>query len=262
MITRMRDRVVLVGVLKGKRDLEILRREHWYRIPAARIPGRRFTHLAFYQPAIFGREGKSMRYYARVRQSRTLLRKELLPRERTHPNAGEYYVRLRVGAIKRLARPIKNILPRRVSFGFTTLRQLRAAKNILQVYGVAETESMIQAALRRAGIPNVAQYYVSDGRKRYRLDFAVFCKKGRIALECDNRKAHSGARQVEKDRVKDAFLRARGWRVMRLKEDRIISDPDSCARGVRRAVRLLGGADGTMRAADASVLRKRKNSHA
>ena len=60
------EEAVLVGVLKNRRDLDLLFREHWYRIPVFYMPKRKFRYLAFCQPAAFGRGGKSMRYYARV----------------------------------------------------------------------------------------------------------------------------------------------------------------------------------------------------
>ena len=60
------DKIVLVGVLRDKRDLNILLKENWYRIPVAQAPRRRFDYLAFYQPLLFCHQGKRIRYYARV----------------------------------------------------------------------------------------------------------------------------------------------------------------------------------------------------
>ena len=36
------DKIVLVGVLKDRRDLHILLTQHWYRIPASQAPARPF----------------------------------------------------------------------------------------------------------------------------------------------------------------------------------------------------------------------------
>lgn len=289
------DKIVLVGVLKNKRDLNILLTEKWYRIPVAHAPRRQFNYLAFYQPALFGRQGKCIRYYARVLSSRnlkksnsdssqpsvekldqigegaetaqprknfvgcpkgdsarakrvpiwnyqTIKRRDLLPDEPDHPRTHDYYFRVRVGKIKKLPRPIRNIIPRRVSFGFTTLNHLLKSKNILQLYNIAPTEQIVEHGLRRANIKAVAQYYVLSGKKRYCLDFAVFCKQGSIAVECDNIKAHSSLGQREKDKIKNTFLRRRGWTVIRLPEHDIVSDLESCIVRVKKAVRKLGGA--------------------
>ncbi len=235
-------KIVLVGVLKNKRDLNILLNENWYRIPAAHAPTRQFGYLAFYQPALFGRRGKCIRYYARVLNYQTVKRSDLLPNESSHPRAYDYYLRVHVGRVKKLPRLIRNIIPRRVSFGFTTLNRLLKSKNILQLYNVAPTEQIVGDGLRQAGIKAITQHYVLSGKKRYCLDFAVFCKQGRlIAIECDNKKAHSGPRQRKKDKIKNAFLRRRGWIVIRLLEHDVISNLDGCIARIKKAVRKLGG---------------------
>jgi len=235
------DKTVLVGVLKDRRDLNILLTENWYRIPATYAPKRQFNWLAFYQPALFGRQGKCIQYYARVLNFQTVKRSDLLPSELNHPRVHNYYLQVRVGKIKKLPRPIRNIIPRRVSFGFTTLNRLLKSKNILQLYNVAPTEQIVEDSLRRAGIKAISQHRILIGKKRYCLDFAVFCKRGSIAIECDNKKAHSGPHQREKDRTKNSFLRRHGWFVSRLPEEDIISDLRSCTARVKKAVRQLGG---------------------
>jgi len=235
------DKIVLVGVLKDKRDLNILLTKGWYRIPVAHAPTRQFNYLAFYQPALFGREGKRIRYYARVLNYRTVKRIDLLPGESNHPRANDYYLRFRVGKVKKLSWPIRNIIPRRISFGFTTLNRLLKSKNILQIYSVVPTEQIVGDGLEQAGIKVIPQHYVLSGKKRYCLDFAVFCKRGSIAIECDNKKAHSGLRERHKDKTKNTFLRRRGWTVIRLREHDVISDLKGSIQRVKKAVRKLGG---------------------
>ena len=249
------DKIVLVGVLRNKRDLNILLTENWYRIPVAHAPIRQFNYLAFYQPALFGRQGKRIQYYARVLNYQTIRRSDLLPNESSHPRTHDYYLRIRVGKIKKLPRSIRNIIPRRVSFSFTTLNHLLKSKNILQLYNIVPTEQIVKDSLSRAGIKAVSQYYVSSDKKprtrfrqaqsvrgrRYCLDFAVFCKQGSIAIECDNKKAHSSLRQRKKDKIKNTFLRRHGWTVIRLPEHDIVSNLRGCIVRVKKAVRKLGG---------------------
>lgn len=235
------DKIVLVGVLKDKRDLNILLTENWYRIPVAQAPARQFNYLAFYQPALFGRQGKRIQYYARVLNYQTVKRSDLLPDELNHPRALDYYFRFRVNKVKKLSRPIRNIIPRRISFGFTTLSRLLKSKNILQVYSIVPTEQIVRDGLGQAGIKAITQHHVSSGKKRYCLDFAVFCKQGSIAIECDNKKAHSNLRQREKDKIKNTFLRRHGWIVIRLPEHDIVSDLGGCIVRIKKAVRKLGG---------------------
>lgn len=225
--------IVLVCVLKQKRDLALLLNERWYRIPLRYAPKRGFQYLAFYEPARFGKEGKQIRYYAKILERRTFLRRKILPAEASHPKASEPYVWFRLEKIQTLARPIKNTLPRRVSFGFTTLKLLLKSRTILQLYNVFSTEEIVGRALRRAGISAKAQYWVSGEGKRYCLDFAIFCKCGKIAIECDNLKAHSGPRARARDKAKDAFLRHHGWKVIRLREAKILFDLRACVARIR-----------------------------
>lgn len=230
------NQIVLVGVLKDRRDFEILLRERWYRIPVRYAPARQYSYLAFYQPAAFGKYGKCIRYYARVLGRQTTRRDRLLPMEPEHPRAGEPYVRVRVGRIQTLRRPIRNIAPRRVTFGFTTLHRLRTARDLLQLYDVMPIEQMVADGLQRAGIKAVAQRVVVDGSRRCRLDFAVPCRRGSIAIECDNAASHRSPTQRERDRNKDAFLRRLGWTVVRLPERDIVSDLEGCIARIRTRI--------------------------
>lgn len=223
---------VLVGVLKSERDRNILLREKWYRIPSDAAPKRAFRYLAFYQPACFGREGKRIHYYARVSRIEKHPRRVLLPKEQNAPNANAEYRKIFVSRITKLPRPIKNAVPRRISFGFTTLARLKKSRTILELYRVAPTEEIIGNALAAANITAIPQHVIS----RYRLDFAIIHQNKKIAIECDNKKAHSSAAQKKKDCAKDAFLRRRGWKVIRLKEAAIIFDCDACLARVRRAM--------------------------
>lgn len=241
MKSKKDDEPVLVGVLKERRDLALLLNERWYRIPLKRAPKWKFQYLAFYEPARFGKDGKRVRYYAKIMERRTFLRRDLLPCEFSHPRASEPYCWFRLGKIQKLVRPIKNILPRRVSFGFTTLELLLKSKTILQLYNVASTEEIMARALRRANIKAKAQHWVTGEGRRYRLDFAIFCKNGKIVIECDNLKAHSGARARARDGAKDMFLRKHGWQVVRLTEADILSDLSSCIVRVKIFVKKFGG---------------------
>jgi len=234
-------RIVLVAVLKNKRDFNILLTKKWYRIPVAHSPKIKFSYLAFYQPAIFGRAGKCIRYYARVLNHQVVKRIELLPAELNHPRANDFYFKFQRAKIKKLPHPIRNIIPRRVSFGFTTLNHLLKSKNILELYNVAPIEQIIGDSLERAGIEFKSQPWVMGQGRRYRLDLAIFCRQGKIAIECDNKKAHSSRQQCKKDKIKSAFLRKHGWTVIRLREQNIINNLAGCLNRVQETVQRLRG---------------------
>jgi len=232
----MENKNVLVGVLKSKTDLDILLKEHWYRIPAARLPARKFKYAAFYQPAAFGARGKRIEYYARVSGKNIRKRRELFPKEKNHPRAKNDYLKVEFKKVIKLPRPVKNIIPRRVSFGFTSLKALLSARNILSLYGVPPTEQIVKKRLDRIGINSERELTVSKNGRKYRIDIAIISKNIRIAIECDNDKAHKGKARKIKDRAKDLFLRRQGWRVIRLKERDIIERLDNCVKLIKKAM--------------------------
>jgi very-short-patch-repair endonuclease len=235
------DRVVLVAVLKDRRDRRLLLSERWYRIPVRRAPRRAFDYIAFYQPEAFGRDSKRIRYYARVLGVRVAPRRELIPSEPRHPRAGDPYFRFRLGPVRELAKPILNTAPRRVTFGFTTRRRLLASRELLRLYDVPHIERILLRALKRAGIEAMRELTVRAGkRRRYRLDLAVKCRVGRVAIECDGA-VHETKAQRRRDRVKDAFLGRSGWKVLRFKDREILGSSADCIARVVDAVRRCGG---------------------
>lgn len=239
--SKQESKTVLVGVLKSVNDRRILLKSGWYRIPIAFLPKRKFRYLAFYQPAVFGKRGKRIEYYARILRKKRTKRIRLLPKEKSHPRAHDDYLKIEFSWIKKLDRPIRNIIPRRVSFGFVSLKTLLSSKNILELYDVPPTEEIMRKGLNHLDVKTVQELGVSSGGRRYRIDLAVFCKNGRIAIECDNLKAHSSKAQRKKDKLKDVFLKRRGWRVVRLKERDIIEKPDNCFARVKKLVENFGG---------------------
>lgn len=235
------SQTVLVAILKSCRDLEILLRHGWYRIPAAKMPVRAFGWVAFYQTTAFGREGKAIRYYGQVRKRERLLRRELLPGELDHPRAGDEYVRLRFDAIRELRRPIVNRTGMRLTFGFTTLAKLERFRSLHSLFGVRPLEAIFRRLLRRRGIEARREHPIRSRRRvRYRLDFAVFCRRGRIAIECDGREHHAGRRRAD-DRRRDRLLRRRDWLVLRFSDEEILRHPEQCIDRLRRAIAKLGG---------------------
>ena len=239
---------VLVTVVKNRRDLNLVLKKKWYRIPIKYAPKQKFKYIAFYSPKS-GNLGGKITYYASIKKITHATRQKLLPKEIAHPRAGNLYLRFELGKIYKLPRPIKNKNRRRVSFGFTTLSRLKKAggperlvpsklegsrgtKDILDLYDVPPIEEIFEKALKKAGIKYKREFAVfGQGRsltRRYRLDFAVFYPRKKIAIECDGTKSHSLPAQKLKDRAKDKFLRANGWQVLRFTEKEIVENIENC----------------------------------
>lgn len=241
-MTSQRSQTVLIGIINRKKDLDILLNKRWYRIPVSKLPRQKFSWIAFYQTARLGTgEGKLIKYYARANRPQKLLRKDLLTDEGLHPNAGALYYKFSFSEIKRLTRPIKNTTSMRMTFGFTTLARLLKFRTLPGLFGVRPLEKIFRRLLKKNDIPFIAEYPIRRrGRTRYRLDMAIFCKRGQINIECDNPKYHSG-RRLAYDKRRNEYLSRRKWRILRFSDEDILLKPKACLNKLNHSITMLGG---------------------
>jgi very-short-patch-repair endonuclease len=78
---------------------------------------------------------------------------------------------------------------------------------------------------------------------KYRLDFAVMWSHGtsgkhvQIAVECDGHDFHERTKeQAKRDKKRDRFLQAEGWKVLRFTGSEVYADPGGAAGEVRDAL--------------------------
>ncbi|MCX5791911.1 MAG: DUF559 domain-containing protein [Elusimicrobia bacterium] len=234
--------IALIAVLKAPRDLSIAARDRWYRIPLAKTPKHEFTHIAFYQPACFNPEGKRIKYYAEVTGRALARRLEIFPDEPWHPAAKQFYFKYTLGPLLELPSAVVNNSGSRVSFGYAPLKRLAQAGDILGIFNVFPVENTMCAALKAAGIAFTRERVIMrKGKVKYRLDFALYCKKGKLDIECDSRCWHSPPCQHCKDCLRDKWLKRFGWTTLRFGEHEVLNNVKSCIREVRTAIKNLGG---------------------
>jgi len=238
----MKEEIVLIGVLKNRRDLKLLLEKRWYRIPLLYAPRRRAGFIAFYQPSTFGKSGQCIRYYARIKNCEIVKRKWILPGEPDHPGAEDEYYLINLQEIKRLPVPVINKNRMRISFGFTTLKKLLQARTVMELFNIPPIEEMLSEELRKKGLRFSREYIFSlPDRKKYRLDFVIFCKSGPLNIECDGEKWHSRSAQRKKDRLRDIALKKEGWSILRLKESEITGNLKGCITRIEEKIESLGG---------------------
>jgi hypothetical protein len=123
--------LILVAVINSPRDLEIARVLGWYRIPLASAPKTlHVAWLACFQTGAFGDQGGAVRYIFQVRGYELATRGELLREENQHPRAAEPYVKLQLGPMHELPRPIPGGSWRRFTFLYTNGERLRSARQL------------------------------------------------------------------------------------------------------------------------------------
>ena len=237
-----KEKLVLVGVVNRKKDLEIALKKRWYRIPLKHLPKRKAKYLALYQTRVFDKEGKAINYYASIKGSSLHQRRELLPDEQNHPRSEDYYYKLNLGSLKATPYRIENRYGRRIGFAFITLERLLGSKEISELLNIVPIEEIMRQALKNCRIKASSGYSIMENKRlRYRLDFAIFCQKGKINIECDDLKWHSQPKQRAKDKKRDRWLKKQGWTVFRFSEEEIKNNIVPCIEILKQAIQNLGG---------------------
>ncbi|HDL64855.1 MAG TPA: DUF559 domain-containing protein [Proteobacteria bacterium] len=234
--------LVLIGVVKREKDLDHVETDHWYRIPA-RISFRKSPgYLAVYPTSRCGSRGGGISFYSPIRRIIRVRRIDLLPEENHHPRAEEWYWKLELGEPQKLPRRIRNRLRRRITFAYTTRNKLLNSSEMGELFGIPPLEEIMRRTLVKAGIAHSAQFCLMHGsRCRYRLDFAIFCRKGKIALECDHSRWHQRPARKKKDRERDRWLKRNGWTVIHLTEEEIIKKSVQSIKIIKTLIRTSGG---------------------
>jgi len=234
---------VLVAIMNNHRDFALARDEHWYRIPVRSAPKNieGIKYLAFYQTKVFGEEKWAVNYFARVKKITVVRRLDLLPDETDHARAGEEYYKLEIGPLRRLVRSIVSKRWRRIVFITTSYNRLMQAEEINDLFHESPLEEKIYAEFKKEGIESERQFFIGEGKVRYCLDFALFCRRGKLDVECDGDTWHAQRERIREDNARDNFLTSRGWHILRFSSKQINGDLPECIGTVRRAVDECGG---------------------
>lgn len=184
------DDAVLVVLLKDTRDLELVAREHWYRIPARHAP-RHFSgaeYLAFYLARAFGDRKWTISEYAPVRGHELVRRRDLFPDEPEHTRADDLYYKLQLGPLEKREPPIISKRGRRILFLWTTGRKFQGARELNDLFHKGPAQDKLWEALKADNLDAERQMIVSEGRSRYRVDFLIYCPRGRLAVSIGERR--------------------------------------------------------------------------
>ena len=128
------DDRVLVGVVKRVKDLEIARRNHWYRIPEGQLPrGLNAEYIALFLSGRSFREwGGSVAFFARITGLELARRRDLLPDETRR--ADEIYYKVQFRDLVQKDPLIRNQPARPISFIRTTWDRFISAESVSDLY--------------------------------------------------------------------------------------------------------------------------------
>ncbi len=184
---------VLVTLLNNWRDFEIARDEGWYRIPLRSAPPSttEAAVLAFYFTRVFDEEKWAIHWYGPVRGHELVRRRDLLPGEPDHPRADEPYYKLQLGPLVKLERPIPSLRWRRITFIETSWDRFVAAQEINDLY--ASSADGFFVTLKEAGFWPEREFELREGGETYRVDLAIPCDRGTVAICLGERPAPPAA---------------------------------------------------------------------
>lgn len=226
-------RTVLVAVLNNAEDLRRAAAEGWYRIPQRSAPPRvGADYLAFYQTGAFGEqpEAQTITYYAATRRYQLVTRRELLPNETDHPRADDFYFRIEVGPLQRLATPVPASTMRRITFIHTTFDRLTRAGDVRDLFIPTQEDPFhrLWDALKANRLRPLKNRLVDEQP----VDITLRARGGNLGIVC--REQPAGSTQERRPR-------AERWELLWLPPRHIDSDLDSCLRQIGASLITLGG---------------------
>ena len=228
---------VLVAVVPRLRDWELIRSEHWYRIPVSKAPKRiGAQYLAFYHPKVFAATRWTISYYAPIRRYRLLRRRDLLPDEPSHQRADHLYYKIEIGPLERLPRPIPSRKLRRVTFIMTSMSRLLGARDIVDLWEHQGARDRLWRALRARDIQAHRDYIIKDGGLFYKTDLAVLAAQQGMAVECIGDVAMPLARDRTLYHPWDRIMSEHGWLLQCFSVAEILSNLEACVEVVARFV--------------------------
>jgi very-short-patch-repair endonuclease len=218
-------------------------------MPVESMPGRwregwRPKAMAFYQGKVFGSdEAYKIRYSAEVDHTEVVQRKELFPDDEENLHKAEtLYYRVSLRNLQFRYRPIVSYRPRRLSFIPTTLAKFENAEQINDLFDGSPLEDRLWQNLKENGILAERQWKIIVEGKNYYLDFAIFCRNGKLAIETDGYTYHYDDRnQIDYDTFRRNEIELDGWRSLHFTSRQVNDDFAQYLPQIQRAIEQLGG---------------------
>lgn len=247
------EKDVLIALLKDRDDLRIAMEENWYRIPVSTkraplsVKNDFLKYIAFYQPKtfedyVFADGGFIVSKYSKVTNISIAKRKELFPKEETNSKSSALYYKIEFENPNNIPQgKIVNKRRRRILFINSTYQKLINAKEINDLFYESPLEETVWYALKDSNINAERQYEEMANNKSFFLDFAIFCKDRKLALECDGDTYHTGKELVQNDKRRDNMLESKGWNILRYTSEDIMMNLDKSISQVRETINNYGG---------------------
>lgn len=228
---------VLVGVVSRKRDFEIARDQHWYRIPTKQAPNgitARYIALFFSGSKVFGEQASTISYYAEIAGYELAHRRDLLPDESPHERDDEEYYKIQFRELIERTPPIVNKpKPYRFAFIYTTWDRFEQAQHIRDLY--SEVDYFVDRvfhALKQGGINPLRSWESRKMSSKPEIEYPI---GARIRVLCENGDVTASTNPADKREGEDfVYLQPHDY----LSND----DAKESAHQIMEHVQRLGGA--------------------
>ena len=245
MTQKKDDKDLLVALMPRVSSLDILKNEGWYHIPEESAPKPWPPRmLAFYQGKVFGKEqAYQVQYYGEVSQIDILPRKELFPDdEKNLAKAEKKYYRLELKSLEVRETPIISYRPRRLVFIPTTHKKFELAEQINDLFNGSFLEDRLWKTLKRSKMLAERQWKLVIKSKLFFLDFAIFCKNGKLAIETDGYTTHyDSIRKIDEDTWRQNEIINDEWHLLRYTTNQISDEGAPYLEQIQTQIKLLGG---------------------
>ncbi len=200
--------------------------------------------MAFYQGAVFGEAEKyKIRYFGEIGNIQVVPRKELFLGDAENQHKAErLYYRVEIRNLQSRYRPILSYRPRRLVFIPTTWEKFDNAEQINDLFDGSPLEDRLWKALKYISILAERQWKIIVDRHNYYLDFAVFCKNGRLAIETDGYTTHyDPLNQIDYDTWRRNEIELDGWKFLHYTTKQVKDDWTPYLSQIHKAIDQLGG---------------------
>ncbi|MBX7154062.1 MAG: endonuclease domain-containing protein [Bacteriodetes bacterium] len=237
----------LVAMVPTQKDWLIVKNDNWYRIPVVSAPNivkdSEAQYIAFYHPKVFREMPWSIKYYGKIERVEIKKRIELLPNETLHKRKDESYYQIYLKTIDECPNNIVSYKGRRTTFIATTYDKLINAKEYNDLFIGSYLEEIMWQALKEVKIHAEREYEVTlTNGKRYFIDFAIFCRKSNLAIECDGDQYHLKLEVVHRDKDRDRHLsELGGYETLRYYTKKICNEMSDVIEEISMAINNRGG---------------------
>lgn len=237
---------LLVAILPKTSALDRLKNEGWYHIPVDSAPKRWPPRvMAFYQGKAFGEEKYQIRYFGEVENINIVPRKVLFPDDEENQHKAEkLYYRIQMKELQTRYQPIPSYRPRRLVFVPTTLEKFENAEQINDLFDGSPLEDLLWKGLKAINVLAERQWKIVVQKKNYFLDFAIFCKNGKLAVETDGYTYHYDDRnQIDYDTWRQNEIELDDWRFLHYTRRQVKDNWTPYLSQIETAIDQLGGAE-------------------